>query len=412
MCGIVYSKSLVGKPVNKTILKRYIFQRSRGTDGFGFYNPQTNRLTHNPREGRILSLLRRDKKATEILFHHRMPTSTMNVRNACHPFSTKDYFKNNYIVVHNGVLWNENILKAEHEQRGIDYISEQEDGSFNDSEALAYDIARLIEGEVTHLKAEGSIAFIAIQRDKRGTPKAVYFGRNTGNPLVMKKTKASFTLSSEGDGEMIDPNTLYCYTYRTGEITQTPLHIPTSTRYYGGAYGYEGMGGGYWHGGEWYEDEEEFREMQQWNNSFSSPTPAETARYFEGQSAQDKIAATAVLNRLLDENYNDKQSALMSAYSEISDCEKVEDGLRHNVEVLGLASDDEVDKFYSVGDRKHLLKLACIVLEGGKSGQSQMGFRYTPDHETYTGKHNWADRDRARERIDPATGFAYYPYAE
>lgn len=206
-------------------MKRYQDQRGRGSDGFGFYIPQTNRLTHNAREGRILSLLRRNK-SDEVLFHHRFPTSTANVRNACHPFSTKDVFDNNYVVVHNGVLYNEKELRDEHEKLGIKYVSEQTNGKFNDSEALTYDIARYLEGEKDGISAEGSIAFIALKRDKKGKATKLFFGRNSGNPLVMKKTKRSITLSSEGEGKLIDPNYLYCFDYDTLEVTKRYLHIP------------------------------------------------------------------------------------------------------------------------------------------------------------------------------------------
>lgn len=218
-------------------MKRYRAQRMRGTDGFGFYIPETNRLTHNTKEGRTMSLLRREKEASEILFHHRMPTSTINVRNACHPFSTKDYFENNYVVVHNGVLHNELTLKREHDDLGITYISEQEDGSFNDSEALTYDIARYLEGHTTELTASGSIAFIAIKRDSTGKAVALFFGRNGGNPLMIKHTKFSITISSEGDGTPAEINQLYCYIYDTGELTKTPLTIPYTSYSSGYRYG-------------------------------------------------------------------------------------------------------------------------------------------------------------------------------
>lgn len=208
-----------------TIEKRFKAQRTRGTNGFGFYIPHKNRLTHNTKEGRILSLLRREE-ASEVLFHHRMPTSTANVRTGAHPYSTKEYFENNYIVVHNGVLRNEDALKREHEALGIKYVSVQENGRYNDSEALAFDLARYLEGQVDKLTASGSIAFIAIRRDKLGKPMQLFFGRNYGNPLMMKKTKFSLTLSSEGEGNLIEAHTLYAYSYDTGEITKRPLKIP------------------------------------------------------------------------------------------------------------------------------------------------------------------------------------------
>jgi hypothetical protein len=176
-----------------------------------------------------LNLLKRHQEATEVMFHHRIPTSTINVRNACHPFSTKDYFENQYVVIHNGVLHNEDLLKKEHDKLGIQYVSVQENGRFNDSEALAYDLARYFEGQVDTLTARGSIAFIAVKRDEAGKPVCLFFGRNYGNPLKMKRTKYSLTLSSEGKGEDVEAHTLYCFNYDTGELTKRPLNIPGYT---------------------------------------------------------------------------------------------------------------------------------------------------------------------------------------
>ena len=91
----------------------------------------------------------------EVLFHHRFSTSTADVPNACHPFSTKDFFKNNYVGVHNGVIGNDDELEKQHLELGINYISRQTNGQFNDSEALIYDIARYLEGEVDELHPLG-----------------------------------------------------------------------------------------------------------------------------------------------------------------------------------------------------------------------------------------------------------------
>lgn len=192
-------------------------------------------MTTNIKESRIKTLLKRTKgKNQEVLFHHRFSTSTADVPNACHPFSTKNVFTNQYIGVHNGVLMNENELEKQHIERGITYVSKQSTGEFNDSEALIYDIARYLEGEVNELTAKGSIAFVVIKRNPDGKATNLFFGRNSGNPLVMKKTKSSLTLSSQGDGESIKTNTLYSYDYDTGVITERFLYIP---QYYSNSYG-------------------------------------------------------------------------------------------------------------------------------------------------------------------------------
>lgn len=220
-------------------------QRNRGTSGFGFYLPETDRLTHNTKEGRILTLLKREKDAKEVLFHHRMPTSTPNVRNACHPFSTKDHFKNySYVGIHNGVVSNTDELKKEHYDAGIKYVSIQENGRFNDSEALVWDFARFVEGDTPRLKASGSIAIIVVKRDlETGKALGVFFGHNHRNPLVMKKTEHSLTLSSEGDGDRVPENELFYYDYDTDELTKRSCIFPAWTS--GGYNNYAGYNSGY-----------------------------------------------------------------------------------------------------------------------------------------------------------------------
>lgn len=166
------------------------------------------------------------KENDEVLFHHRYATSTINIRNACHPFSTKDRFDYQYVGVHNGVVQNDKKLREEHQKLGIEYVSTQPNGTFNDSEALIYDLARYFEGEVDHLEASGSIAFIMVKRDYSGKPLQLLFGRNDGNPLVMKKTQYSLTLSSLGEGDSIPVNTLHIFDYETKEIRTRPFNIP------------------------------------------------------------------------------------------------------------------------------------------------------------------------------------------
>lgn len=239
MCGIVYYNNLMGKPVNYKVIERYRQQRSRGTSGFGFYLPETDRLVHNPRENRILRLLGRERQASEILMHHRYPTSTSNVRNACHPFSTRanqSKFKHQYVLVHNGVLSNDDDLHKAHTELGIKYVSEQKNGRFNDSESLLYDVALFLEGKQELIRARGSIAFVVIEKDEKGVPLNVHFGRNYGNPLKIKrKTNKFLYLASEGKGKDIDPHNLYTFNYETQQLTKRhvqimpPIYNTTST---------------------------------------------------------------------------------------------------------------------------------------------------------------------------------------
>ena len=240
MCGIVYSKNFLGGDVTKTILRRFEAQRTRGTTSFGFYVPERDQLTVNVKEGRIKNRLKKNRQS-EVLFHHRFSTSTVDVPSACHPFSTKKHWKNQYIGVHNGVIRNAYELEKEQSAAGVEYVSKQTDGTFNDSEALIYDIAGVLEGEEREIKAEGSMAFIIVKKNEYGKPVNLFFGRNSSNPLVMKKTKYSLTLSSQGEGEPITPNVLYSYDYDTGILVQRPLTFPSYSHiqpYYGSDYHY------------------------------------------------------------------------------------------------------------------------------------------------------------------------------
>lgn len=227
MCGIVYHKSFRGYGVARQVARSFAEQRQRGLSGFGYYVPEIDRLTHNTDEKRILRLLDKEQ-GTEILFHHRWPTSTENVRNACHPFSTKGAgLKHQYVLVHNGHISNAWTIRADHiKDHKIAYKSWQSDTRFNDSEALLYDVALYLEGKQDKLLAHGGMAFVCIESDKNAKPLKLHFARNASSPLKMVKTKKRLSLTSEGNGQNIPIDTLHTLDYATGELTTKPLIIP------------------------------------------------------------------------------------------------------------------------------------------------------------------------------------------
>jgi glucosamine 6-phosphate synthetase-like amidotransferase/phosphosugar isomerase protein len=224
----------------------YKNQRHRGTEGFGFYVPGKNKLVHNTDEQAMLKKLK-SVKATEMLFHHRFPTSTANVFNACHPFRVVIDGKD-YIVVHNGYLSNEHELKIKHEKQGYKYSSVQPDGRFNDSEALAYDLALYLSGKQRKLYSQGAIAFIVYTQD------ALYFGRNTDSPLQYHINDKFITIRSEGKGNTAIPNTLY--KLKNGKLTQRKLTIPGY--YYTGYTTYTSTYTGSWWKDEQYDDTDNY----------------------------------------------------------------------------------------------------------------------------------------------------------
>jgi predicted glutamine amidotransferase len=223
MCGIVYAESFDGSPVNNLVFDQYAKQRNRGTQGFGIFDGQELNMVHEANEEKIVKWLSK-YDSNLLLMHHRFPTSTINVKRAAHPFSTKDYFGDTqYILVHNGGIRNAFELYEEHEKLGIEYYSVLQDYTFNDSEALLWDFALTIEGKQEKLKSKGGIAFICLKLVK-GKLERMYFGRNY-NPLNMLRTKQGISLASEGEGTPIEPHTLYNWNYKAKRLTKREFSI-------------------------------------------------------------------------------------------------------------------------------------------------------------------------------------------
>lgn len=226
MCGLLYAHNFLGKPVNNEILNQYDKQKTRGQQGFGIFDGQEMNMVHETKEDSILKWLSK-YDSNLLMMHHRFPTSTANVKRAAHPFSTKGYFgKNEYILIHNGHISNALDLIEEHEKLGIEYYSVLQDWSFNDSEALLWDFALLMEGKQTELKARGAMAIICLKLVK-GKLEKMYFGRNV-NPLVLNRTKEDIELSSEGEeGELVERDKLFTWHYKSKRLTNRPLDFPS-----------------------------------------------------------------------------------------------------------------------------------------------------------------------------------------
>lgn len=224
MCGIVYLHDFAGNPVNNGILQQFDLQRHRGVEGFGLFDGQEGNIIRATTEDKILKWLCKYDSSL-IMFHHRLPTSTINVKQAAHPFSTKDYFGNTqYILVHNGVISNSKELRKAHKKLGIKYQSLLKNGTFNDSEALLWDLSLYLEGKQDSLKIVGLTAFICVKLTD-GELDKLYFGRNI-NPLMLFRTPKGIGLSSEGVGKMIDPHCLYTWNYKLKRLTDKYLSIP------------------------------------------------------------------------------------------------------------------------------------------------------------------------------------------
>lgn len=222
MCGLLYIHDRTGKPVNHKLLMRYDEQKKRGREGFGLYDGY--RIVRSTKEQKMLKFLKR--KGTDFaLFHHRLPTSTPNVKQAAHPFSTKDYFGDNqYILIHNGKIRNAERRKAVHEAMGIQYQSVLQDGSFTDSEALLWDFALKMERGTDMDNIYGDIAFICVKTCK-GKVEKLYFGCNYARPLVIQRTKTELLLASEGEGEKVEADMLFTYNYKENRLTKREMRF-------------------------------------------------------------------------------------------------------------------------------------------------------------------------------------------
>lgn len=201
-------------------------QKSRGIDGFGVFDG--NHIFKTPKLKKMRGWMRNNRNDSNFLmFHHRWPTSTVNVARAAHPFSTGEYFgKTQYILIHNGTITNNKALHENHKKLGIRYSSTLDNGSFNDSEALLWDMALYLEGKQEKLESYGGIAFVCAKLvDDKITN--LYFGRNFGRPLHMYKEREGLILSSEGVGEDITEHTLYTYNWDAHRVTKKALRIPS-----------------------------------------------------------------------------------------------------------------------------------------------------------------------------------------
>ncbi|MBD3181497.1 hypothetical protein GF312_04340 [Candidatus Poribacteria bacterium] len=241
MCGIIYYKNFTGRPVNRLALKHYFRQKHRGHEGFGFMGISGKRLmtcraTH---ESGIKQYLKRHS-FSEILFHHRYPTSTSNTIKTTHPIAvSQPLYNHKYYVIHNGMIYNAHELKAKHEKMKINYRTSQyrrcrnywgeieEDYEFNDSEALAHEIALFLDGRQENIEAKGDMAFICLETDRNNNALKLHFARNNGSPLEMKNNSHLLVIASESlSNQDIPAHTLHTYDYRTGEISHSRIEFP------------------------------------------------------------------------------------------------------------------------------------------------------------------------------------------
>lgn len=213
MCGIICAINTGTNtiPVNDAVLLQFEDQKERGMNGFGIIKIKdegTYKIDRATEGYKFMWDIHADP-VRKMIIHHRTPTSSDNRINQTHPIVVDNgSLKYKYYVVHNGIIQNDDEMKKEHESLGFIY-STQEGTKFNDSECVAIEVARFIEKQIDKIGARGSATFVCIQIDKK-TDKVIklFFGRNT-NPLKMAKTRGKLFLSSTGQGNDIEADTLY-----------------------------------------------------------------------------------------------------------------------------------------------------------------------------------------------------------
>jgi len=222
MCGIIFvrSTSKDKKIVNETALDIFENQRKRGTEGFGIvkiFADKTFKVDRATEGYKFMWDIHQDP-VEMIMVHHRIPTSTPNLTGQTHPmFVSNGSLKYDYLIIHNGMINNDDELKKEHEALGFVYQTEMKENwngviKFNDSEALATELARYIEGQEKKYRTIGGAAFIVLQIDKKKQKVLrVYFGRHGSSPLKMAKTRGMIMLASENIGDDIKEDIMYSF---------------------------------------------------------------------------------------------------------------------------------------------------------------------------------------------------------
>lgn len=247
MCGLAFAVSKRGKNTGEYIYSLFEKQKTRGQQGFGFMCINEGKLTKVFRAKWAPDIKKElaDDKSDIILFHHRFPTSTKNTLGTTHPiFVSSSNLKYDYYWAHNGVITNADILKKKHNEFGYEYTTEfiektkatYKNGTeeelvstipvFNDSEALAIELSRWVEGLDEAVNTNGGAAFWGVQLEK-GTNNVlnIYWGKNKGRELRLFENKNWFAVSSESGQDVIADMMLYTMSMETYEYTERELPI-------------------------------------------------------------------------------------------------------------------------------------------------------------------------------------------
>lgn len=357
-------------PVNDFIIDQYEDQHSRGQKGFGIIRISEKGKVEVDRacEGTKFLLDLYMKESKMIIAHHRMPTSTENKMDQTHPIVvSNDLLQSDYLVVHNGIIGNDDELKKKHEELGFVYTTEYSYSytqssqynysKFNDSEALAIELALFIEKKISAIGTDNSAAFIILQLDKKThIAQKVYFGKNGRADLKMSKTRGKLRLSSEGEGSDVKENLLYAFDIKDEtmdltsqkmlfikkeapkpveekkeEKTTTPLNLPISQKIGDDTYRFNNATG------TLVKDKTTPRSLRSWENVDTEPDYEDVPIYSEKSYTSEiitdlkgdlKDASTTEITHLVDDKLDEemeKIAEVVTSFKNILLTDRLED---------------------------------------------------------------------------------------
>ena len=247
MCGLIANfcvstdKKKKAAHANQFIIDQFEDQHSRGVKGFGIIRigktlkVEVDRACETSKFLLDLYL----KNSSMIVAHHRTPTSTDNKLDQTHPmFISNEKLKYDYHVVHNGIISNDVELHTKHEELGFLYKTEYQESyyaqnvttKFNDSEAIAIELALFIEGMTDKVGCHNKAAFIIVQMSKE-TKKVtrIFFGKNDNGDLTIDRRENELRLSSEGEGDDVLTNVLFSFDPADKKMELAEMPIPFKT---------------------------------------------------------------------------------------------------------------------------------------------------------------------------------------
>lgn len=230
MCGIIGGVKKKKLDLAAFAVDQFQDQRARGTRGFGLLTqvrgakPVLKQATCEIKA--LLDLYQPEAHTADLLlFHHRTPTSSENLLSQTHPFAIRHKeLGYTYHVVHNGVIGNCSDLYHKHKALGYRYRSDltaraDKYLTFNDSESVAVEFARYLDGATKKIHATGSYALVAFREDKQthAIDKVYMLAHN--NPLSIVHDKDGLRFASELRGTALKADRLYVYDIAKDKLT-------------------------------------------------------------------------------------------------------------------------------------------------------------------------------------------------